>query len=354
MNKAILPNFYVLSLRAERRSPAYACIVEYEDVLIKCLDAVRIEPQQLQVLQAIKLSHQPNYLFVTGISMGDVIDSLKYLKPYLGAFTAIYAYVFDSIIMQHEFDTPAWKKSFSKFYKLSKKITHLFVPADFSVKEFEQCYQIPVSFMPMAADVLKHGGATTSKAIDVMGYGRQAPVCSDLLSLAFNQPHTNRIYYHTDHFNIPTINDTYAHRRFFWQLLRASKIALAFDALAANNNNRFRFSFVGQRWFESAAAGCVIVGKRPTCPEMNILFPQTQSTIDIPDTPSEIIPFFEGLLADSAMLTNIGRSNYGYALQHHDWRRRVATMLDVAQIAYPASLIAELKALADACDRFKA
>ncbi|MBC7787869.1 MAG: glycosyltransferase family 1 protein [Methylophilaceae bacterium] len=338
--------FYVLSLRSERRSPAYACIVEYEDVLVKSLGGALIEPKQLDRLKAInQSSNTPAFLFVTGIAMGDVIESMQYAKQYLDAFDGIYAYVFDSIIMQHEFDTPAWRKSLSSFYKLSKKITRLFIPAGFSVKEFEQCYQIPVSYMPMAADVLKHGDASPTKAIDVMGYGRQDPKCSDLLSEAFNQPHTNKIYYHTDHFNIPTINDTYTHRRFFWQLLRASKIALAFDALAANNNNRFRFSFVGQRWFESTAAGCVIVGKRPTCPEMDILFPQTQSTIDIPDEQSQIIPFFEGLLNEPAMLTKIGRDNYEYALEKNNWRHRVADMLNIAKIAHPTALNDELRAL---------
>ena len=339
--------FFVFSLRSEKRAPAYACIVEYEDVLVRSLGGSLIEPKQFDSFNPIKLSNDSAFLFVTGISMGDVIESMQYAKPYLDGFDGIYAYVFDSIIMQHEFDTPAWRKSLSKFYKLSKKITRLFVPADFSVKEFEQIYQIPVSFMPMAADVFKHGGATPNKAIDVMGYGRQDPKCSELLSEAFNQPHTNKIYYHTDHFNIPTINETYMHRRFFWQLLRASKIALAFDALAANNNNRFRFSFVGQRWFESAAAGCVIVGKRPTCPEMDILFPQTQSTIDIPDDQSQIIPFFEALLNEHAMLAKIGRDQYEYALEKNDWRHRVAEMLTIAKIAHPIALDAELKTLAE-------
>jgi hypothetical protein len=347
-----MSKFYVFTLRDVKSSPVHACVFEYEDVLIRSLSATVISPKDVQTLKLSKTDNEPIHLFLAGFVIGDIVESLRYLKYHLDQFAGIYGYITDSFLIQSEINKPAWRRSVSSFYRYTKKITRLFVPFEYSVRECEDFYNIPVSFIPQAADVLNFGDASKHKFIDINGYGRQEVNCSKLLSMTYNQQKSTRIYHHTDHMRVDRINDNLAHRRFFWQLLRGSKIALAFDGLAANNDKRFTHSFIGLRWFESTAAGCVIVGRRPTCDEMNRLFPLQNSTIELPHIEKEILPFFEALLSDEKKLTSIGANNYLHALEKNDWRYRFIDMLAILGITPPAPLLEEIAQLSKAREDF--
>ncbi len=341
-------NFYVLSMRDVNNSPANCCAIEFEDVIVKSLDANLINSKDAHHLNNLRNNDSSaNYLILAVITIHDVLHLLQSVNQYLSSFDGIYAYVFDAIINPYDLNKPIWKKVISKNNRAIKKLTHLFVPFKSSVNAFAEAYSIPVSYVPMASDVLEYGGYSQYKFIDINGYGRQNITYSNLISKAFNCRESKRIYHHTDHMHIGGINDIYAHRRFFWQVLRGSKIALAFDSMYANNNNRFNFSFVGQRWFESTAAGCVVLGKRPTCPEMNEIFDWDNSTIEVPESPADFLPFIEALLENETALTNIGIDNYIHALEKNDWRYRLLQILEVARIDPPSKLLSEILLLSD-------
>ncbi len=343
MNQA---QFYVLSSRDINHSVAFSCVVEFEDVVISAMEARLVTSKEFSQNISIPHSKQStNYALIIGISFGDIITVLRHAQAYLDAFDGIYAYVFDSIIFNHELAIPAWRKTLSSYYRLARKINRLFVPFPEATTVFSEHFIIPVSYIPLAVDVLTHGSALHHKVIDVNGYGRQDVSCSELLSTHFNRIGSGRIYHHTDHMRVTAIHDVYAHRRFFWQTLRASKIALAFDALAANNNQRFTFSFVGQRWFESAAAGCVIMGRRPNCPEMNKLFFWEDSTIELPEKSEEMLLFIEETLKNTQRIQTIATRNYSYMAGYHDWRNRLFSMLEVLDIPPPELLKLQLSKL---------
>jgi hypothetical protein len=310
---------YVLSQRDTKKSPAQCCVIEFEDVISEYLNAELIKPGYV-----VDKAQERRVLFVVGLSIYDIGKSLISIKT--ESFDQICAYVFDAFALTFEFKKPNWRKTLSSHYRTIKKINHLFVPFSRSARDFERVYQIPVHYMPMGVDAKKYGGYDERKIIDVNGYGRQYGPLDKILSERFNQPDSNRIYHHTSHQHTSVIHDVYAHRRLFWQQLRKSRIALAFDPLYADLNNRFPFSFVGQRWFESAAAGCVIVGKRPICDDMYDLFDWPSATIDLPDNASDMADFIDNLLNDPK-LEEIGRNNSKQCLSRHDWRLRLDDMI---------------------------
>jgi Glycosyl transferases group 1 len=316
--------FYVLSLRDIKKSPAFCCAVEFEDVIIESLGAELIKPGHI-----VEKSTYPRTLFVVGISIYDIDQAIRSIKQ--DEFDQICAYIFDAFALPAEFKRPNWHKAISSHHRTIRKITHLFVPFRQSVAEFERLYQIPVSYIPLGVDAVKHGGYDENKIIDVNGYGRQPATLESLLSERFNVRGSNRIYHHTNHAHTPIIHDVYTHRRLFWQQLRRSKIALAFDPLHTNyKNGKFTFSFIGQRWFESAAAGCVIVGKRPTCNEFDELFGWEHSTIELPDSVSDMADTINFLLNEWDLET-IGRRNNAECLSRHDWRFRIDDMLKIIE-----------------------
>ena len=311
---------YVLSFRDTKKTPAMCCIVELEDVILNYFNAKLI---------SLEKEISPNsILFIAAISTHEIGHAMKTIP--ISKFSAIYAYVFDAFPHPLEEKRTQWSKNISTHYRAMKKVTHLFVPFRQSTHIFRELYQIPVSYIPLATDVVNYGGYNHNKIIDVNGYGRQPEKLTRLLSDRFNKRESDRIFLHTNHASISKIDNFYAHRRLFWKLLRKSRISLLFDALHTPLNRNFPFSFVPQRMFESASAGCVIAGKRPTCSEMDELFDWPDSIIELPDKTIEMIDYIEYLL-DSYDLEDLGRRNYEECLHRHDWRHRIHDMLNIVK-----------------------
>ena len=180
-------------------------------------------------------------------------------------------------------------------------------------------------------------GFNNNRNIDIFAYGRQPQKLLDAMSKSFNRPDSNSLMYHTNHMGISKINDYSAHRRMFWSIAQNSKIALAFDGYYLNKNH-FNFSFVGQRWCESMASGCVVVGKRPSTEEMDDLFPWENSTIDIDSGSENAIEQIMLLLNDSEMTAHIGLKNAIEVRKRHDWCYRLYDILKSIDCDVPVYL----------------
>ena len=352
-----MPEYYVVSARNRSRGPAQGCFVEFEDLLVDCCNAVLISPRlsdsrpvpglsrfarPLQVDVPLRRSRESQVLVIVGISTGFVVEVLTSIRNWRSRFDLVCAYVSDAWLEDVERVTPKWRLRLSRHWNTLAALDHLFIVMGECVGELAQAYQIPVSMLPMACDVLRYGSNRVPRAIDVMGYGRQHPVHGKALARVFNDPESQRVYYHTDHTGIGDVFDFNAHRRLFWKLLRQSKLALAYDALAVNTR-KFPCSFVGQRWFECITAGCLIIGRRPTCAEMNELFTWVDSTVEAPEDEADFMDFVEGLLVDHDRLESAHRRNYFHALRAHDWRHRIASMHDVLALKYPDPLNQQLE-----------
>ncbi|CAG7857810.1 hypothetical protein MCAMS1_02777 [biofilm metagenome] len=337
-------DFYILSARSIDRSPAYCGIIEFEDIIVECLGAKLLTAENAGYSWLNNQQHE-KILLVPAMEVNQTIRLLNTFDQHLKKFDRIYSYIFEPILAQEEILKPEWRKKFSNYYKTIRKLDGIFVPMSHAVKEFEQAFNIPTTFVPFACDALRFGGADHDKFIDVNGYGRQDANVSKLLSENINHADSKRVYYHTDNINISQVNDYYAYRRYFWKMLRKSKVSLAFDPFAPAFNKRFRFSFVALRWFESITAGCVVVGKKPKCEEMEELFPWENSTIELPENTGDILDFILDLLSNENNLLAISQRNYINALSRHDWRHRLIDMLNVIGILPPEILINQVATL---------
>jgi len=316
---------YVLSLRNIVKMPAMSCVIELEDVIVNSLDAKLI-------LAGEEIDSTNAILFIAAIAINSIDKALRTINA--SKFSAIYAYVFDPFIGHAHYPLKV-RKLIAYRRRSIHKLNHLFVPFREAVNGFKELYDIPVSYVPLAVDVIGNGGYDPHKIIDVNGYGRQPAELCQLLSERFNQRYSNRVFHHTNCATIKEINDFYAHRRLFWHLLRKSRVALVFDVIHTPLNRPFPYSFVPQRLYESSAAGCVIVGKRPSSQDMNELFNWPDAFIDLPDDVSGMFDSIEYILQNHDLET-IGRRNYVECLARHDWRHRlidIANILDLPHLA---------------------
>jgi hypothetical protein len=354
-----MSDYYVLSQRNLRRDPAMGCLTEFEDVLLETCNGRIIAPgaqdiggnskalnlfkpsSQVEVPQPLTSSEQ--VLILVGMAW-DICSLLPHIPNWRSRFDRVCVYVFDSFSFLPT-SAPSFRSKLSPFWKAGHQLDHIFLPMSGGIEQYQQWFGVPVTMIPYGCDVVKFGDANvTERSIDVIGYGRQHAEHSRLFAKAYNNLKSQRMYYHTDHMDIPVIHDFYIHRAFFWKILHRSHIALAYDVLLTSPN-RFPFSMVTQRWFECLTAGCAVLGRRPTCPEADQLLSWEDATIDVPENTADLLLFVEDFLNDKQRLEAIHHRNYINALAKHDWRYRIADMLDHLGLSYPEPLQKSLEEL---------
>lgn len=320
---------YVLSLRNLKSIPAQGCVSELEDVFAEVLSAIVFAPTDASEIAGFvqRASFLRADLFVTALTASGVVGALQHAKGWRKAFHRVFAYVFDSWLSPLELARPNWRRRLSRYDRTLAQLDHLFISSMLAAEETARHYATPVSYVPLAVDTKKFGSAQPARAISVNAYGRQHPEHVRALADAYNKVSSARSLYFTSHMAIASVHDLPRHRAFFWKMLSMSSIALAYDPMRVNPDARqWRYSFVGQRWFESLAAGCVVVGFRPSCPAADELLNWQDATLECPEDTSEFMRFIDELLDDPERLDTIRVSNVRHMLAEHDWSHRIELM----------------------------
>lgn len=325
------PILYLLSLRNISPFPAQGCVLELEDVFSEVTGALIISPETDHDIVNFRnqaLLQNAN-LFIPAISFEEACQILRKIKSWRNIFGKVFFYIFDAFLSESEKNKKSnFRKRLSRFTSTISKIDHIFIPILGEVNEISMHYNVPVSYIPMGSDVKKFGSSQNNRNIDINAYGRQNTIHVNILSDIYNNKESGRALYYTSHMSIGKLNDIYQHRAFFWKMLSISRIALAYDPIQVNPGKRhFPCSFVGQRWFESLAAGCVVVGYRPVCQEANELLSWEDATIECPKDPVAFVEFIEKLLCDSERLKRARLRNYLNMLLMHDWSYRIENIM---------------------------
>lgn len=340
------PAWTVLSARDCVGGPAMGCVMEMELVAVEALKAELVCPQplrrskpswlsrvsrqfpgaspsdQLRVRSEPRVSGdrrgEAEALLVVSLNRGR-LDILDALPDWRRRFDVVVAYVFDSFEGDWGVD-PA-------------DLDAVFVPIRASVEELRPSLGERVHELPMAADVRRFGSPRPSAArwIDVNGYGRQRRDHLETIADYFNRPGGAGVAFHEG----LIVRDQMRQRALFWQLLTHSRIALAYD-VRTTGGDRFPYSIVSQRWFESLAAGCAVMGCRPCCPEVDELLNWPEATIELPNDPQDALAAVCDLLDQPARLDAIAARNYQQVLERHDWRHRITDMLATLGMSEPA------------------
>ncbi|MBI1367318.1 MAG: glycosyltransferase [Planctomycetes bacterium] len=347
---------HVLSLRNCSTEPAWGCVVEFENVIQQTCDAVLITPEYRtlrdklprpirRLVAGYKLEHafdnnvpkSERLLVLVGLSPRSM-EAMGAISDLRSVYGKVCAYIFD-----------AWEPHFQKYAAL---FDHIFIPLTGTLDRFRSAYRVPVDYVPLAADVLNFGENRPDRYIDLLGYGRQYQPHSDYFAKEFNRRGSGGTYYHTtiDNLQIPSFE---AHRRLFWQILRQSKLALAYDHLRTPSVRKFSAPMLGQRWFECLACGCAIVGWRPRCADADELMDWPDATIELSESPERALDEIHELLSDKPRLDRMHHNNFIQALARHDWRHRLAAMFTKMNLPLPDNLTAALSHMQYVVDQFR-
>jgi Glycosyl transferases group 1 len=359
-------NLFLLSSRALFSSVSWDPVFELENILVRSCSAQLLIPTAHGLMHwssqfpppvtnfcnklikrttglyklpnfAAQSSNQTNVLLIITLHGGE-LEILSSIPKWRQEFDLVIAYVFDS-----------W---FPEIYsKNVYRLDRLFVALPEVIESLEKKFNIPVSLVPFAADVLAHGSCKCDRPIDLTNFGRIPQQYHQAFFQKFNQLNSDRIYFNftpRQVQNLPKL--PYEKRKdeedtlLLFHILRKSKLALAFDTLYPGMR-QFPYSFVTLRWFYIAATGGAIVGKRPTTPIADELLNWEDSTIELPEYPQKSVELIEELLQNTVRLDNIRKRNYINSLARHDWRHRIASIFEAVNIPLPDVLVQELSQL---------
>lgn len=268
-------------------------------------------------------------LEVHGISHS-IVRSSSMLDPIWDRFTRRILTVTDAIEPTH----------FAPHFLARFDLIRCFCPA--LARSYRECAAVPVLFQPTGIDALDQVATTDFRPIDMIVVGRRWSDFHQSVHPHYNRPNSRRLF--LDFGTRPQAPGLPEHE---WRLLMAthakSKIAFCFEP---SGNPRFAGrSSMTHRWPQAWTSGCTVVGHRPRDPELVPYFDWPESTLEIPDSPSEWIPFLESVLDDEAGLLRRRHRNALEALRRHDGRARMRDLLRVLGLPLPERLRDELARL---------
>ncbi len=243
-----------------------------------------------------------------------------------------------------------WPGTFSVFDRI-----YLGIGDD--VAEIADHLGVKTAYLPMAANVL--GAAARpyetrlDRPISVSAIGRQKRDIVSSFCDRLNRPDSDEIVYYTNLLSVGEAMDLARYRAMFWQMLRKSRISVSFDHFFTSPETA-QMSYVGPRWFESLAAGTVIVGKAPPTEDRARMLDWQDAAIDLSADPEEATAELLALLADDDRLRAASRENLVQMSLRHDWAHRLAEIFETEGLAAPATLTARLDTLRGNAEGFRA
>lgn len=320
----------IVSARTIPTAPSQLCASEFEDVLGSMLSA--------PVLSVMAERESPDgpgfdrliYVAMNYWQLSRMIERTVAVRRRSGPCQA---YVFDSFhrYLQRwvgRFPSPLRNTARLLRHELRnlKMLSRIFVPTPLLIEEQRAFLGVAHDYLPIGVDAVRFGSERQDRVIDVNAYGRQPRGVTELLSDTLNRRDGPYRFNHTDHLASITVRDPERHRMLFWRTLADSRIALAYAPEATGDGERFDCPFVGQRWYESIAAGCAVMGRKPGAPEVDGLFDWPDALIELPADPEAARIEIMELVNDRPRLAAISRRNHRAALTRHDWRHRIDAM----------------------------
>jgi hypothetical protein len=146
------------------------------------------------------------------------------------------------------------------------------------------------------------------------------------------------------------VYDHQQHRDFYANLAKRSKyFMVAPGKMDAFEETQGQVT-IGFRYYEGAAAGAVMVGEPPNCPEFLDMFGWPDVVLQVQPDGSDVQDVLADLNAEPERVSKISRRNAAEALLRHDWVYRWKKIFQVAGIEPSPRMVERerrLKELAD-------
>jgi hypothetical protein len=319
------------------RCPLY----EFEDVIREIDRADLWAPERLRSYRLrSRVAHR--LMSHWSIASNPGISTAPIAKRY-DLFFAVCAYSFDFIHLA--FDT-TWKdrcrmsvclidemwlselKAWEKYVRLLKHFDHVLLYYSGSVSAVSELTGVPCQYLPPGVDAIRFCPYPDppQRVVDVYSYGRRsARTHQKLLEMA----EARRLFYVYDTTVAGRVIRVEEHRSLLRNILQRSRFTIVNPGKIDEPHVRANQIEIGNRYFEGAAAGAIMIGETPTNREFPKLF-APNAVAQLPYDSAEIAAVIEELDSDTARQDQIRRANIVDSLLRHDWTYRWEAILQIA------------------------
>ena len=226
-----------------------------------------------------------------------------------------------------------WQPDLSNWRLLEEpfqNFDHIFLGVNHCKQQLAQLVKRPCTYIPLGVDTLRFCPypLPARRAIDVCNIGRRYPQIHDPL-FKFSQTENFFYYYDTLKNQKLEIENYLEHRCLLAKLLQCSRYTINYRAKFNAPDETGGAEEIGARFFESAAAGTVMLGKPPKGDNFPKCFDWKDAIIEVDPNRENIIDAIAYLDAEPERLAQISRNNIANSLLKNDWVYRWRDILAV-------------------------
>jgi hypothetical protein len=362
----------VLSMRQVADLVGYVAMYEFEDLVIESTGARLGKFADIDGLEGSRIIYRIARRVSGSPEVADAVKLARGAIPLDGRYDMLLAvfnhphelYALNAVRGWRErcrfaacYLCEAWERQLPAYLlELLRHFDHVFVGVLGAVNSVASLTGRPCTYLPMGVDAIRFCPYPDlpARVIDVCGIGRRSPVTHQAL-LQWAKERQGFYYYDTIYVGGTNVSfrvlNPPEHRMLYSNLLKRSRYFIANRAWADQPAITRGKEEIAARFYEGAAAGCVMVGEPPDSDDFRQQFDWPDAVVRSPFHSPDIGELIAHLDGDRARCGRIRRDGVVNALLKHDWVYRLRRILDIAGLRPPAPMIVRetrLRQLADA------
>jgi hypothetical protein len=225
-----------------------------------------------------------------------------------------------------------WAKSIPRqraFMPILSKFDHIVLYYSQSVKPVHEATDTRCHFLPPGIDTLKFCPYPNppQRTVDVYSIGRRSQITHQkLLELVKEK---DLFYIYDTVSGSLRVTDRKEHRELFANTAKRSRFFLVNPGLIDAAEKRGDQIEIGNRYFEGAASGCIMIGEIPKNGVYENLFNWPDAVIPLPFGSDKIGEIIDELDRQPDREEAIRKNNITHSLRRHDWAYRWESLLDI-------------------------
>lgn len=245
-----------------------------------------------------------------------------------------------------------WAASLDKYHHwlpLFAQFDHVFVTHEQTAKVLSSVLCREVVFLPAAVDTLRfapYPGSHAARGVGAYSIGRRREGLHQAL-VEYARRHNFYYVHDTYRASVADVYDPGAHRDLFAETAKRSQFFVVappkFDSLGETGGQ----VEVGYRFFEGAAAGCVLIGERANSEAFRRLFSWDDVVTDLAGDGSDLTAILPALRRQPEHLDQVSRRNAAKSLRLHDWAYRWKALLEHVGLPVAEAMRQRIRALSD-------
>ena len=333
------PRVLIFSLRNIFGKALFRCPhFEFEDIICEVdsaeLLAPKVDPSDMRSSFATRLAYHAPILLNPGIRtiptkrQYDILFTVCGWPQDLMMFNAV-SHLRDvcktSVCLLDEL----WVNEFAlnrHFLRILAKFDFVMLYYSQTVKPLSERIERKCVFSPPGVDTIKFcpDPDPPERGIDVYSIGRRSEITHRKL---LDMVRENRLFYLHDSIGGSQAINSKEHRALFANVAKRSRYFIVNPGKIDVPGQRGRQIEIGNRYFEGAASGAIMIGERPDNEVFEDLFNWPDAVTHLPYDSDRIDAVMKDLDADPVRQDRIRRAGVVQALMRHDWVYRWEAIL---------------------------